>query len=119
MLQIRGVLSCLSHGGLTIDPNLGGVICSSHNRLDMKRTAVVLSILFCLARGQAQETETYVLHQAVSNRVTIVYKRVIRFDNQKHLFHVQDYYEDGQVQMDAFYSSFDKKVKENYQCNYR
>ena len=48
-----------------------------------------LSMLFCLGRAQAQEAETYVLHQTVSNRQTIVYTRVIRFDDQKHLFHVK------------------------------
>ena len=85
----------------------------------MKRTAAVLSMMFGLGRAQTQETETYVLHQAVSNRETIVYTLVIRFDDQKHLFHVQDYYEDGRIQMDAFYTSFDKRVKEEYQCNYR
>jgi pimeloyl-ACP methyl ester carboxylesterase len=85
----------------------------------MKRTAIALSMLFSLGWSQAQETETYVLSQAVSNRETIVYKRVIHFDSQTRLFHVRDYYEDGQVQMDAFYTSFDKRVKEEYQCNYR
>jgi hypothetical protein len=58
----------------------------------MKRTVAVLSVLFCLG-VQAQEPETYVLHQAVSNRETIVYTRVIRYDDQKHLFHVQDFFE--------------------------
>jgi hypothetical protein len=85
----------------------------------MKRSATVLSMLFCLARAQAQETETYVLHQAVSNRETIVYRRVIHFDVRKRLYHVQDYHEDGPIQMDAFYASFDKQVKEEYSCNYR
>jgi len=64
-------------------------------------------MLFCLGRVQAQETETYVLRQSVSNRETIVYARVIRFDDKTHLFHVRDYYEDGRIQKDAFYSSFD------------
>ena len=85
----------------------------------MRRTVAVFSMLFCLGRTQAQEPETYVLRQAVSNRETIVYTRVIRFDDRKHLFHVQDYFENGQIQMDAFYTSFDKRVKEEYQCNYR
>jgi pimeloyl-ACP methyl ester carboxylesterase len=85
----------------------------------MKRTAAVLSVLFGLGRAQAQEAETYILRQAVSNRETIVYTRVIRFDGQKRLFHVQDYYPDGRIQMDAFYTSFDKRVKEDLQCNYR
>ena len=85
----------------------------------MKRITAVLSMLLCLGRMEAQQGETYVLNQVVSNRETIVYRRVIGFDEQKHLFHVQDYYENGQVQMDAFYSSFDKRVKEDVQCNYR
>jgi len=84
----------------------------------MKRTVAILSVLFCLGM-QAQENETYVLRQAVSNRETIVYTRAIRYDNQKHLFHVQDFFENGRIQMDAFYNSFDKRVKEGYQCNYR
>jgi predicted esterase len=85
----------------------------------MKRTASSLTVLSCLGQAQAQETDTYVLHQAVSNRETIVYTRVIRFDDEKHLFHVRDFYENGRLQMDAFHSSFDKRVKEGYQCNYR
>jgi pimeloyl-ACP methyl ester carboxylesterase len=85
----------------------------------MKRTVATLTMLFCLGRAQAQETETYVLRQTVSNRETIVYTRVIEFDGQKRLFHVRDYYENGRLQMDAFYASFDRQVKEDYQCNYR
>ncbi len=88
-------------------------------RLAMKHTLAVLSTLFCLGWVQEQEPGTYVLHKAVSNRETIVYTRVIRFDDQKHLFHVQDYFENGRIQMDAFYTSFDRRVKEEYQCNYR
>jgi len=85
----------------------------------MKRITAVLSMLLCLGRMESQQGETYVLNQVVSNRETIVYRRVIGFDEQKHLFHVQDYYDNGRIQMDAFYSSFDKRVKEDVQCNYR
>lgn len=85
----------------------------------MTRTAAALAVLCCLGRAQAQETETYVLRQTVSNRETTVYTRIIEFDGRKRLFHVRDYYENGRLQMDAFYSSFDKRVKEDYQCNYR
>ncbi|MFN7987551.1 MAG: PHB depolymerase family esterase [Thermoanaerobaculia bacterium] len=85
----------------------------------MRRAVAVLSTLFCLGRAEAQEPETYVLRQAVSNRETVVYTRVIRFDGEKHLYHVQDYFEDGRIQMDAFYTSFDRRVKEGSQCNYR
>jgi hypothetical protein len=42
-----------------------------------------------------------------------------RVDEHRHRFHVQDRYDDGRLQMDAFYTAFDKRVKEDYQCNYR
>jgi pimeloyl-ACP methyl ester carboxylesterase len=79
----------------------------------------LLSISLCPAQAKAQESETYVLRQAVSNRETIVFTRVIRFDDRTRRFRVRDYFENGQIQMDAFYSSFDKRVKEDFQCNYR
>jgi pimeloyl-ACP methyl ester carboxylesterase len=75
--------------------------------------------LFCLGCTQGQTVETYVLRQAVSNRQTTVYTREIRFDDRKRLFHVRDFFDNGQLQMDAYYSSFDKRIKEGYQCNYR
>ena len=81
--------------------------------------AAALPALFCLGLPQAQSPDTYVLRRAVSNRETIVYTRVIRADDQTHLVHVQDYFDNGQVQMDAFYTSFDRRVKEDLQCNYR
>ena len=84
----------------------------------MKRTVAVLSMLLCLEWVQAQVPDSLVLRQAVSYRDTIVYTRVVHFDDRTHLFHVRDYFESGQIQMDAFYSSFDKRVKEEYQCNY-
>ena len=46
--------------------------------LDMKQTAAAFTVLFCLRQAQAQESETHVLHQVVSNRETTVYTRVIR-----------------------------------------
>lgn len=85
----------------------------------MQRTVAVLSMLCCLGQARAQEPETYFLRQSVSNRETIVYTRAIRFDARTRLFHVQDYDEDGRLQMDAFYSAFDRRVKEDVQCNYR
>jgi Putative esterase/MORN repeat variant len=85
----------------------------------MTRIVAALSMLSCLGLVPAQAPETYVLRKAVSNRDTIVYTRSIRFDDRTHLFHVRDYFESGQIQMDAFYSSFDKRVKEDLQCNYR
>jgi hypothetical protein len=85
----------------------------------MRHATAVLSMLVCLGWTQAPDAETYRLTKAVSNRETVVYTRVIRFNEKTRVFHVLDYYDDGQIQMDAFYSSFDKRVKEDYQCNYR
>jgi len=85
----------------------------------MMPTVAGLSLVLCLGQVHTRGPETYVLHQAVSHRDSIVYTRVIRFDDRTQLFHVRDYFDNGQIQMDAFYSSFDKRVKEQYQCNYR
>jgi pimeloyl-ACP methyl ester carboxylesterase len=85
----------------------------------MKHTTSVGLALVCVVGLQAQSSETYVLRRAVSNRQTIAYTRVIELDATTHLVHVRDYYEGGQIQMDAWYSAFDKRVKEEYQCNYR
>ena len=52
------------------------------------------------------------MRQAVSNRDTIAYTRVIRVNERTRRYHVQDYFESGQIQLDAFYSSFDERVKE-------
>jgi hypothetical protein len=68
----------------------------------MTRTVAVLSMLVCVGQAQAQDTETHVLRHAVSNRETIVYTRTIRVDEHRHRFHVQDRYDDGRLQMDAF-----------------
>jgi pimeloyl-ACP methyl ester carboxylesterase len=67
---------------------------------------------------KAQEPETYLLHQALSKYDTVIFKRVIQFDDQDRLYHVKDYFEKGQIQMEATYHSIDKHVKEEYQCNY-
>ena len=85
---------------------------------DIKCMLAGLSMLFCMERVKAQVPDSLTLRHAVSNRDTIVYTRVISFDDRTHLVHVRDYFESGQIQMNAFYSSFDKRVKEEYQCNY-
>jgi pimeloyl-ACP methyl ester carboxylesterase len=66
----------------------------------------------------AQERDTFTLHYSVSKNKTIIYKRIIEHDKLKNSYHVKDYFENGQIQMDAFYSAFDKQVKEEIQCNY-
>ena len=80
----------------------------------------ILAILVLLSPGftDAQVLETFLLKYAVSKYDTIVYKRIIQFDKKENLYYVRDFFENGQIQMDAHYSSFDKTIKEEYQCNY-
>ena len=83
----------------------------------MKYTLLIL--FFFLGTLKTQEIEIFYLHQPISKYDTIIYKRIIQFDKNDSLYHVEDYFENGQIQMKGTYSSFDKTVKENYWCNYR
>ena len=67
----------------------------------------------------SQEIDTFTLNYDVSKNKTIIYKRVIDYNITNRLYHIKDYFENGQIQMDAFYSAFDKQIKEENQCNYR
>jgi hypothetical protein len=67
----------------------------------------------------AQERDTFTLNYEVSKNKMIIYKRVIDYNLTNRLNHVKDYFENGQIQMDAFFSAFDKHIKEESQCNYR
>lgn len=84
----------------------------------MKHIAIIILLIISFGLLKAQEIDTFLLHYAVSKGDTIIYKRIIQFDKSNNLFHVKDYFENGKIQMDAFYSSFDKHIKEEYQCNY-
>lgn len=66
-----------------------------------------------------QPAEVLCVQRSLSKSKTIVYVRHIRFDEKDQLYHVQDFFESGQIQMDATYSALNKLVKEDYQCNYR
>jgi len=81
-------------------------------------TSILTFVLICLGLN-AQQIDTFVLHHPISKYDTIVYKRLIRFDKEEKLYHVEDYFENGQIQMKGTYSSFDKTIKENYWCNYK
>ncbi len=85
----------------------------------MRYAIFIILLIFSLGIIEAQDIDTFILHYAVSKDSTIVYKRIIQFDKEKTLYHVKDYFENGQIQMEASYSSFDKHIKEEYQCNYR
>lgn len=84
----------------------------------MKRTTIIILLIFNLGFIKAQEVDTFYLKYGVSKYDTIIYKRIIELDKDSKIYHVRDYFENGQIQMDAFYSAFDKHVKEGYQCNY-
>jgi pimeloyl-ACP methyl ester carboxylesterase len=84
-----------------------------------KRASLLIVLLLMSGRLPAQDAETFILHQAVSKDKTIAYRRVIRFVKGRDQWHVRDYFENGQLQMETRYSSFDRNIKEEYQCNYR
>ena len=82
------------------------------------RNLFFLTILIMLSGNiKSQEIDTLFLH-IPKKRDTITYKRIIEFDENTKLYHVRDYYKNGQIQMDATYSALDKFFKEEYQCNY-
>jgi len=86
----------------------------------MKNIALIISLFVCLGAIKAQDVDTFYLHVPISKNDTIIYKRIIQFDNNDSLYHVRDYYPNGQIQMEGTYSSFDKRIKEeSLWCNYR
>jgi len=84
----------------------------------MRHTATIILMIFSLGLIQAQDIDTFILKYGVSKYDTIIYKRIIEFDKNSKMYHVRDYFENGQIQMNAFYISFDKSIKEESQCNY-
>ena len=86
----------------------------------MKNATVILSLIIGLGATKAQEVDTLYLHIPISKNDTIIYKRIIQCDNNDSLYHVRDYYPNGQIQMEGTYSSFDKSIKEeSLGCNYK
>jgi pimeloyl-ACP methyl ester carboxylesterase len=86
----------------------------------MKKAILILSLFICLEAVKAQEVDTFYLHFPISNNDTIIYKRMVQFDNNDGLYHVRDYYPNGQIQMEGTYSHFDNRIKEeSLWCNYR
>jgi antitoxin component YwqK of YwqJK toxin-antitoxin module len=85
----------------------------------MRRTCATLLMIYSMGLLQAQNVDTFYLKYGVSKNDTVIYKRIVDWNKKTKIYHVRDYFENGQIQMDAFYSSFDKKIKEGSQCNYR
>ena len=84
----------------------------------MKNIILILSLVTYISSVKAQEVETFYLYHPISKNDTIIYKRIIRFDKNNSLYHVRDYFENGKIQMQGTYSSFNKNIKENYWCKY-
>jgi pimeloyl-ACP methyl ester carboxylesterase len=84
----------------------------------MRVTTTTLLVILSLGLIKAQDLDIFILKSAGSKHDTIIYKRIIEFDKNNKRYHVRDYFENGRIQMDAFYSSFDKQIKEEIQCNY-
>ena len=86
----------------------------------MKNITLILSMFICLGAIKAQDVDTFYLNVPISKNDTIIYKRIIQFENNDSLYHVRDYYPDGQIEMEGTYISFDKNIKEgSLWCNYR
>ena len=89
-----------------------------YSPLKMKNIILILSLIIFTCSVQAQEVETFYLLHPISKNDTVIYKRIVRFDKNNGIYHVRDYFENGQIQMQGTYSSFNKNIKENYWCNY-
>jgi len=85
----------------------------------MKQTALIILSFLLTGMLKSQEIDTFYLHYPVSKYDTIIYKRIIEFNADINLYHVRDYFESGQIQMQGTYSKFDKNIKESFWCNYR
>jgi hypothetical protein len=85
-----------------------------------KESFFIILIFICSWALKAQQVDTFYLHYPISYQDTIIYKRIVEFDKTDSICHVQDYYPNGQIQMEGTYSSFDKHIKEeSLWCNYR
>ena len=85
----------------------------------MKNIILIFSLCLSLGVVNAQESDTFYIPVQISKNETVNYRRIIQFNENDSLYHVQDYYPNGQIQMEGTYSSFDKRIKEeSLWCNY-
>lgn len=85
----------------------------------MKFFCFAIPLLISTCQLTAQKADTFLLKKALSKTDTVIYKRIISGGTKGKPFRVRDFYENGQIQMDAHYSSFNRNIKEGLQCNYR
>jgi pimeloyl-ACP methyl ester carboxylesterase len=83
-----------------------------------KSTSILLAFLLIHGCEAPRPAETFLVRRTLSHSKTIAFVRNVRFDEKDRLYHVQDFFENGQIQMDAAYSSLNKNIKEDYQCHY-
>ena len=84
----------------------------------MKLHLVAILLISCWNTLYGQQIDTIQLNHLVSKYDTIIYQRIIEFDFTDSIYHVSDYYTNGQLQMNGTYSSINSHVKENYWCNF-
>jgi hypothetical protein len=78
-----------------------------------KCISMVLALLVVHGRSATQPTETFRVQRNLSESKAIVFVRNVRFAEKQQLYHVRDFSENGQIQMDATYSSLNKQIKED------
>lgn len=85
----------------------------------MKYRIILCLLTLSWNSASSQNSDTILLHYALSKGDTIIYKRIVSFNDKTKVYNVRDFFENGQIQMKANYSSIDKLIKEDYQCNFR
>ena len=85
----------------------------------MKYYLPILTMIVIYGSAPAQDIETILLKFPLSKYDTIFYQRTIQFNKNSSLYLVNDYFENGQIEMEASYSALDKYIKEGFWCNYR
>ena len=85
-------------------------------------SVLLLLLLSSFSYSQTADTIWYNNKWVKTNiKAEHYYFSVVNFDSNKNLYHVQDYYPDGKIQMSGEYSSLDPKVKNGaftwYQAN--
>ena len=54
----------------------------------MKRTPIIILMIFNLGLMQAQDIDTFILKYGVSEYDTIIYKRIIEFDKKSKIYQI-------------------------------
>jgi len=77
----------------------------------MKRIIIIISLIFSFELLKSQEIDNLLLRPAVLKGDTIIYKRIFEYHKSNNLFHVKDYFENGQLQGKVRYWTSDGKLQ--------